>query len=83
MRPSALPRANILAPLPTMAIAGAPVVALSFASGGGYPTAWNLLTISMVVAGTVVSKRIIIGCRQKSASEPILPVNLDTWVQKF
>ena len=55
MRPSALPRANILAPLPTMAIAGAPVVALSFASGGGYPTAWNLLTISMVVAGTVVA----------------------------
>ena len=50
MRPSALPRANILATLPTMAIAGAPVVALSFASGGGYPTAWNLLTISMVAA---------------------------------
>jgi len=39
--------------------------------------------IPEVVAGTVVSKRIIIGCRQKSASEPILPVNLDTWVQKF
>lgn len=39
--------------------------------------------IPEVVAGTVVSKRIIIGCRQKRASEPILPVNLDTWVQKF
>jgi hypothetical protein len=38
-----------------MAIAGAPVVALSFASGGGYPTAWNLLTISMVVTGTAVA----------------------------
>lgn len=55
MRPSALPRANILATLPTMAIAGAPVVALSFASGGGYPTAWNLLTISMVAAGAAVA----------------------------
>lgn len=55
MRPSALPRANILARLPTMAIAGAPVVALSFASGGGYPTAWNLLTMSMVVTAAAVA----------------------------
>lgn len=39
--------------------------------------------IPEVVAGTVVSKRIILGCRQKNPNQPILPVNLDTWVQKF
>lgn len=50
-------------------------------SGAQFELRWAV--IPEVVAGTVVSKRIIIGCRQKSASEPILPVNLDTWVQKF
>jgi hypothetical protein len=30
----------------------------------------------------VVSERIIIGCRQTNATRPVLPVNLDTWVQK-
>jgi prepilin-type N-terminal cleavage/methylation domain-containing protein len=30
----------------------------------------------------LVSKRIIIGCRQTNAIQPMLPVNLDSWVQK-
>lgn len=32
-------------------------------------------------AGTVVSKRVIIGCQ--NAIQPLFPVNLDTWVHKF
>ena len=29
--------------------------------------------------GGLVSRRIIIGCRRTNASQPLLPVNLDTW----
>jgi type II secretory pathway pseudopilin PulG len=32
--------------------------------------------------GLVISKRIIIGCRQTNASQPMLPVNLDSSVQR-
>jgi hypothetical protein len=38
--------------------------------------------IPQVSGGKLVSKRIIIGCRQTNANQPLLPVNLDTWVQK-
>jgi len=29
--------------------------------------------------GNLISRRIIIGCRRTNASQPMLPVNLDTW----
>jgi hypothetical protein len=32
--------------------------------------------------GNVTGKRIIIGCRQTNAAQPLLPVNLDSWVQR-
>src|ERR1700687_2688664 len=38
--------------------------------------------IPQVSGGKTISKRIIIGCRQTNASQPLLPVNLDSWVQK-
>jgi hypothetical protein len=38
--------------------------------------------IPQVVGGRTISKRIILGCRQTNASHPVLPINLDTWVQK-
>ena len=38
--------------------------------------------IPQVSAGRVVSRRIIIGCRQTNANRVVLPINLDSWVQK-
>jgi hypothetical protein len=38
--------------------------------------------IPQVSGGRVISKRIIIGCRQTNATQPLLPVTLDSWVQK-
>jgi hypothetical protein len=39
--------------------------------------------IPQVVAGKTISRRIIIGCRQTNATyQLLLPVTLDTWVQK-
>jgi hypothetical protein len=38
--------------------------------------------IPQVVNGRVLSKRIILGCRQTNANEPVLPVTLDSWVQR-
>lgn len=38
--------------------------------------------IPQVSGGRTISKRIIIGCRQTNANRPVLPVNLDSWVQK-
>jgi len=38
--------------------------------------------IPQVSGGRVISKRIIIGCRQTNANQPLLPVTLDSWVQK-
>jgi hypothetical protein len=38
--------------------------------------------IPQVANGRVLSKRIILGCRQTNALEPVLPVNLDSWVQR-
>jgi hypothetical protein len=49
-------------------------------SGATFELRWAV--IPQVSAGRVISKRIIIGCRQTNATQPMLPVNLDTWVQK-
>ena len=38
--------------------------------------------IPQVNAGRVISRRIIVGCRQTNARQLVLPVNLDTWVQR-
>ena len=38
--------------------------------------------IPQMNGGKTISKRIIIGCRQTNASQPLLPVNLDSSVQK-
>jgi hypothetical protein len=38
--------------------------------------------IPQVTNGRVLSKRIILGCRQTNALEPVLPVTLDSWVQR-
>ena len=33
--------------------------------------------------GTVVSRRIIIGCKRTNSNQTVFPVTLDSWVQKF
>jgi hypothetical protein len=38
--------------------------------------------IPQVSGGRIISKRIVIGCRQTNANGPALPVNLDSWVHK-
>jgi len=38
--------------------------------------------IPQVSGGRIISKRIVIGCRQTNANGPALPINLDSWVQK-
>jgi hypothetical protein len=38
--------------------------------------------IPQVNGGKTISKRIIIGCRQTNANRPVLPIYLDSWVQK-
>jgi hypothetical protein len=49
-------------------------------SGATFEVRWAV--IPQVSGGKVISKRIIIGCRKTNASQPLLPVTLDTWVQK-
>jgi hypothetical protein len=38
--------------------------------------------IPQVFNGRTVSKRIIIGCRQINSGRAVLPVNLDSWIEK-
>ena len=38
--------------------------------------------IPQVSGGRIISKRIVIGCRQTNANGPALPINLDSWVHK-
>lgn len=52
----------------------------SFPNGPQFELRWAVYTVTN--NGTVVSKRIIIGCRQTNAAQPMLPINLDTSVQK-
>jgi hypothetical protein len=49
-------------------------------SSATYEVRWAV--IPQVSGGKTISRRIIIGCRQTNANQPLLPVNLDTWVQK-
>jgi prepilin-type N-terminal cleavage/methylation domain-containing protein len=43
---------------------------------------WAVITATTTATnGAIVSRRIIIGCRQTNAAQPMLPVNLDSSVQ--
>ena len=46
-----------------------------------YELRWAV--ISETSGGSVISKRIIVGCRRTNANQLLLPVNLDSWVQRF
>jgi hypothetical protein len=52
----------------------------NFPNSAKFELRWAV--IPQTINGIVVSRRIIIGCRQTNASQPMLPVNLDSWVQK-
>jgi prepilin-type N-terminal cleavage/methylation domain-containing protein len=52
----------------------------NFPNGPTFEVRWAV--IPQTTNGIVVSKRIIIGCRQTHAATPMLPVNLDSSVQK-
>jgi type II secretory pathway pseudopilin PulG len=49
----------------------------NFPNGATFELRWAV--IPQVSGGRVISKRIILGCRQTNATQPILPVNLDSW----
>jgi hypothetical protein len=49
-------------------------------SGATFELRWAV--IAQVSGGKTISKRIIIGCRQTNAMQPMMPVTLDSWVQK-
>jgi hypothetical protein len=49
-------------------------------TGATFDVRWAV--IPQVSGGKLISKRIIIGCRQTNANQPLLPVTLDSWVQK-
>jgi hypothetical protein len=49
-------------------------------SGATFELRWAVISqVSPVNPSGVISKRIIIGCRQTNSSQPSLPVNLDSW----
>jgi type II secretory pathway pseudopilin PulG len=50
-------------------------------TGTVFELRWTV--ISETSGGTVISKRIIVGCRRTNANQLLLPVNLDSWVQRF
>lgn len=52
----------------------------NFPNGPTFELRWAV--IPQVNGGRIVSKRIVIGCRQTNAKGPALPINLDSWVQK-
>lgn len=49
----------------------------NFPNGAIFELRWAV--IPQVSGGRVISKRIILGCRQTNATQPMLPVNLDSW----
>lgn len=49
-------------------------------TGATFELRWGV--IPQVSGGKTISKRIIIGCRQTNSNQPLLPVNLDSWVQR-
>jgi len=52
----------------------------NFPNGATFELRWAVITRTN--NGTIMGKRIIIGCRQTNAGQPMLPVNLDTSVQR-
>jgi prepilin-type N-terminal cleavage/methylation domain-containing protein len=52
----------------------------NYPNGPQFELRWAILTV--INNGFVISKRIVIGCRQTNAAQPMLPVNLDTSVQR-
>jgi prepilin-type N-terminal cleavage/methylation domain-containing protein len=51
-------------------------------TGAIFELRWAVITaITTPTNGAIVSRRIIIGCRQTNAAQPMLPVNLDSSVQ--
>jgi len=53
----------------------------NFPNGATFELRWAVIT-QLSTNRRLVSKRIIIGCRQTNATRPMLPVNLDTSVHK-
>lgn len=55
----------------------------NFPNGATFELRWAVIQQPFPPTnGIVLSKRIIIGCRQTNANQPVLPVTLDTAVQK-
>jgi prepilin-type N-terminal cleavage/methylation domain-containing protein len=52
----------------------------NFPNGTQFELRWAVYTVTS--RGTVISKRILVGCRQTNAAQPMLPVDLDTSVQR-
>jgi prepilin-type N-terminal cleavage/methylation domain-containing protein len=53
----------------------------NFPNGAKFELRWAVIP-QVDASGRLISKRIILGCRQTNASQPLLPVNLDSWVQR-
>jgi type II secretory pathway pseudopilin PulG len=51
----------------------------NFPNGATFELRWAVIPNPTVGGGRVISKRIILGCRQTNAPQPMLPVNLDSW----
>lgn len=52
-------------------------------NGATFDLRWAVIPLPPPgTGGRVISRRIIIGCRQTNAKQLMLPVNLDTWVQR-
>ncbi len=52
----------------------------NFPNGATFELRWAV--IPQMSGGRIISKRIMIGCRQTNANRPSLAVNLDSWVHK-
>ena len=53
----------------------------NFPNGQVFELRWAV--IPEVSGGTVISKRIIVGCRRINANQLVFPVNLDSSVERF
>lgn len=52
----------------------------NYPNGALFELRWAVYTVTN--NGTVISKRIVVGCRQTNAAQPMLPISLDTSVQR-
>ena len=52
----------------------------NYPNGALFELRWAVYTVTN--NGTVISKRIIVGCRQTNSAQPMLPISLDTSVQR-